>query len=224
MSIQSIDRRAMKAAGSTPARPVRRAVLCGAVSLALAGVAAPAFALECAQTRDGSSLVFSRNALEAPGEYSTFAFGSSQIFTFFRPSSDLERIEINACRFDFIEHQVITTDRPIEVVINNGNNTVAGTPNNASIRGLDLSGRTVNRNPATPNARNFIRLNSGTLNSFFGPGGDTPTTVDINGGVLGGSENNSRMAPSNLIRNGDILNIRGGAITSNLNMGAAMAP
>ena len=219
MSIQSIDRRAMKAAGSTPARPVRRAVLCGAVSLALAGVAAPAFALECAQTRDGSSLVFSRNALEAPGEYSTFAFGSSQIFTFFRPSSDLERIEINACRFDFIEHQVITTDRPIEVVINNGNNTVAGTPNNASIRGLDLSGRTVNRNPATPNARNFIRINSGTLNAFFGPGGDTPTTVDINGGVLGGGENNSRMAPSNLIRNGDILNIRGGTITSNLNMG-----
>lgn len=219
MSMKSNDRCAMTAAGSLSARPLRRAVLFGSVILALASVAMPAFALECAQTRDGSSLVFSRNALEAAGEYSTYAFGSSQIFTFFRPDAELRKIDINACRFDFIEHQPVTTDRPIEVVINNGNGVVAGNPNNATIRGLELDGRIVNRTPATPNARNLIRLNSGTLHAFSGPGGDTPTTVDINDGVVGGGAVNSRMAPSNVIRDGDILNIRGGLFTSNFNMG-----
>lgn len=219
MSMKSSDRCAMTAAVSMSVHPLRRAALFGALSLALAGVSVPALARECAQARDGSSIVFARNPFEAPGSISRYEAGGGQPNTYYRPGADLHRIEINACLFDYIQHQAVTTDQPIEVVVNNTDTSLPDAPTSVRINDIALAGRTVTRNSANPDARNIVSLNSGLVYQVFGPGGDVPTTININGGVLDGAFGLSSASPSRTVRNGDILNIRGGRVADIFHLG-----
>ncbi|HZX80044.1 MAG TPA: autotransporter outer membrane beta-barrel domain-containing protein, partial [Lysobacter sp.] len=194
-------------------RPLRPSTL--ALALALAGAASPAFALGCKYERTGDSVVLSRNDLET-NRNSYYGWGSSRARVPF-DATGLDRLDVRNCLIDDIEHAVLVTDRPIEIVIDNGvlpPGSTAG-PYDTFI---DLSQRFVNA-VAGSTARNRLVVNGGRILSTRGTDGPVPFDVVFNGGAFGGAGNILRFDPNGLVRDGDHLAINGGELTDRIELG-----
>ena len=164
MTVRTPGRRAMKA--RCPFRPTALAV-----ALALAGAASPAFALGCKLDRDGDSVVLSRNPLELPGNYSYYGFGSNRVDVPY-DATGLDRLEVRNCLVDGILHDALVTDRPIELVYDNGDVRGDGKNSAAWNTTIDLHNRTVVQGAGT--GRNRFVISAGGFWSFLGPSGPVP--------------------------------------------------
>ena len=209
MTVRTPGRRAMKA--RCPFRPTALAV-----ALALAGAASPAFALGCKLDRDGDSVVLSRNPLELPGNYSYYGFGSNRVDVPY-DATGLDRLEVRNCLVDGILHDALVTDRPIELVYDNGDVRGDGKNSAAWNTTIDLHNRTVVQGAGT--GRNRFVIGAGGFWSFLGPSGPVPLDVVFDGGKFGGGGlGRFVFDPAGVIRD-DTLTVNGGVIADPVYLG-----
>lgn len=200
------------ALASAHARGMRRSLLAVALAVAAGGTASPAFALGCVYERTGDNVLLSRNASETATN-SYYGYGSSNPSLPF-DATGLDRLELRNCLVNEIAHGTLVTDRPIEIVIDNGPPGAPG-PRDAYI---DLSRRFVNQ-VAGSTSLNRIVVNGGRILSTTGPDGAVPLETVFNGGAFGGGFSAFDFSPRGRIRDGDSLIVNSGSLTNVMRLG-----
>lgn len=218
MSMMSSARRQPSARSRSRLAPPARRHLALAVSAVLCATSLPALALECTVDRSGATVTLKRNPAEAAGVASRYGYGSSQPTNDF-DATGLDRLQVDACRLDGVAHATATTDRTIEVVINNGDGYGDGSNKALGWTFIDLSRRTVTTTAGEPARYNRIVLNGGLFASITGPAGTAPTELVLNGGMLEGAGGIARTGPATLVRDGDRFVMSGGTLGGPVELG-----
>ncbi|MDO5506665.1 MAG: autotransporter outer membrane beta-barrel domain-containing protein, partial [Pseudoxanthomonas suwonensis] len=198
---------------TSPRGRLRRHALALAIVAATGGLVLmpqTSLAAQCARAdSDGGKTVrFDRPAGVGPGTRYRYPDPSGEF-----DSKDHNRVEVGNCYVP-IGSTAVTTADAITVDVNvtdlygNGNQSVGGTnPRDVFVGSIDLRERTV----TDPNARNVITIKGiNRYGNIFGPGGVAPTTLNLEGMRIDGLYVVSA-SDDDVIRNGDIINIREGA-------------